>query len=174
MLKKELLFEEYNSLKFLLNQIRIVSGCPESDDVVKHIKQLSDKSIVRDFNFGLAKKTMTGIEDFDDIDTMSPDERKMFVSEASMIYRNNAFQNVCKKIISNIKNFAALQTDANEFGQAQLMISRGTINGVQLILDEMEKMMNEHKENLRTEIQMNRPKPIDDTTQLINNLIPTD
>ena len=93
------------------------------------------------------------IKDFSRINKlMSPDERKQYASEGSMIYQSQAFKDIISEIQYEQLVFMGLQSDNDR----QLMIGRGTINGADLVEERIFKLHADHLQNLKD------AQPIDD------------
>lgn len=108
---------------------------------------------VNDFNRTLAAdpakhlcRLILKVKDFSQVKrNMSPDERKAYVADASVVYNTQAFKDIITEIQYDQLVFMGLQSENDR----QLMIGRGTINGADLIESRMAQLDAEHQQNVK-------------------------
>lgn len=91
------------------------------------------------------------IEDLDEyLTSMSESERKEYEAEASLIFTNKAFQREIKHLLGEQALFIANQSGNWE----QVILGRGTVNGVGLIDDRFKLLYSRHLDNIKMQAGM--------------------
>jgi hypothetical protein len=133
---KEWFEDEFNALHVRINKL---------DHALNNAPQLTPEYLSTSLIRSLLK-----LKDFSHItklDDLSAQERADYVAAASVVYQTQAFKDIIAEIQQDQMKFAVLNSDIGEAGQAQLMFTRGAINGADLIEQRMAELHSEHLKN---------------------------
>jgi hypothetical protein len=85
------------------------------------------------------------LTDIDYIDSLSVSDRRNYLQQAENIWTNPVFQNEIKTIIQKQLEFIGMESkDYN-----QILIGRGTINGVSLLQERLETLHSEYIQGIK-------------------------
>jgi hypothetical protein len=87
------------------------------------------------------------LNDINNIQNFSASERKSYLQDAEVIWSNPVFQNEVKKIVQTQLEFIAKFTTE----QSQVYVGRGTINGIMILYEWIEKLHNEYTQLTKPE-----------------------
>ena len=94
--------------------------------------------------------------DIINVDKMTPTDRINYLKEAETLYNNPVFQNEIKKMVQTQLEFIAMQTT----DQDQVYVGRGTISGLDLLMETINHYHNEYKQAIRPEENFNKFNPL--------------
>lgn len=80
-------------------------------------------------------------------DKLTPSEKLKYLQDAELVYNNIVFQNELKRIIQTQLEFMGMEA----IGMEQIYVSRGTMNGMDLLTERFLTLHNEYKEATKPE-----------------------
>lgn len=168
---KRQLIEDIDRIVVKLNQyeqeqanLKALVACPDDGNLFNYLldiqQTLTDKASYRLASHILGLKDFT---DLPDTSTMSAEGYKAYVAEASTIYHSNIMKNIFKEFAFAQMQHNAIQSDGS---RDQMLLTRGTINGLYLIEDKLRQYDNEHQGFIRDEADSQKT----DNNDVINKL----
>jgi hypothetical protein len=82
-------------------------------------------------------------------------DRKRYVADAAMVYLSQPFRDIITQIQREQMEFIILNSDIGQVGKMQELVSRGTINGADLIEARMKMLYEEHLRNAEETPKLN-------------------
>ena len=113
------------------------------------VKKTGTKTIV---DFNRHQIGSLDLSDLKDLSKMSEAERKTYIQLAESVWNNKAFQNEILFLIQKQLEFMGMEVDSYE----KVLVSRGTINGIDLIRQRFETYHTQHLEAIKPAEQFNR------------------
>lgn len=153
---KRQLIEDIDRTVVKLNQyeqetanIKALLNCDERTSLYNHLYNLRqvivDKASYRVAADILKLKDFT---DLPDLSSMSVEQYQAYIAEASTIFHSQVMKDMFKIFAFYQMEENALRSDGS---REQMLLSRGTINGLYLIEEKLRQYENEHQQHIKDE-----------------------
>ena len=106
-------------------------------------KRTGKKKTIVDFNRNQIGSI--SLKDIDTFESLTESEKKGYLQQAESIYMNPVFQNEVKIIVQKQLEYMGMEAKNME----EVWVSRGTINGVDLLRERIETLHSQHLQAIK-------------------------